>query len=533
MRLPTFALLPLLSCTVNALAELNNLKPSDFEPLTELPWKKANATTESVLDAIFREPNINIRYPVLAEYLRRIPITELGKAFDRCIDLEGTQTPDDLVEFFLELWAQRDPKHCWERTQQLFRIVGIEHDWLTYDGWGTATQPGRELARPRITVQDRKAISASRFWLRSSSLMSFPIGVEKSSLPKKDRVQIMKEFADTWLRRFGSWPGYRRAKTPWNYVSGYSDSGSQFIHQFEYRADASLSTHGGLQFEQEAAFEIAARRWMEANPASAPETMKATQEQKWPPIEGRTDPRPAGPSTELFIIWAKVDLPGMIKWAESLDLRKDELALRAKGFLMSRVDAETRNRWLAEAKSETEEEDYTANLLAGWAAWDPKPALDAAVATKDAQLIHDAAERAAFGPWGLPLNTSHYGLGVIKAFDAVASLPEETRKEAIAFWEPIMSQMGDVDIGEAARYGVDLLLRIDYVPRDGLLKFLTGHDVYPDEGGILDRTFCALRVWAVVRPKEMKAWIGTIKDVDMCKALTWLLEHPWGTGPEE
>jgi hypothetical protein len=96
-----------------------------------------------------------------------------------------------------------------------------------------------------------------------------------------------------------------------------------------------------------------------------------------------------------------------------------------------------------------------------------------------------------------------------------------------------MSQLGDVDIGEAARYGFDLLLRIDYVPRDGLLKFLTGHDVYPDEGGILDRTFCALRVWAVVRPKEMKAWIGTIKHEEMRKALTWLLEHPWETGPEE
>ena len=35
--------------------------------------------------------------------------------------------------------------------------------------------------------------------------------------------------------------------------------------------------------------------------------------------------------------------------------------------------------------------------------------------------------------------------------------------------------------------------------------------------------------WSKLR--EMKAWIATIKEPDMRKALTWLLEHPWGTGP--
>jgi hypothetical protein len=42
-----FALLFALSlCTTSA--ERNKLKASDFEPLTELPWKKADATMESV-----------------------------------------------------------------------------------------------------------------------------------------------------------------------------------------------------------------------------------------------------------------------------------------------------------------------------------------------------------------------------------------------------------------------------------------------------------------------------------------------------
>ena len=97
-----------ISTMVNAKAERNNLKPSDFDPLTSLPWKKPGATLEGVLGAIFREPNIGIRYPVLGEYLRTIPLGQLGGAFDMCIDLEGAQTPDYLIEFFLPIWAERD-----------------------------------------------------------------------------------------------------------------------------------------------------------------------------------------------------------------------------------------------------------------------------------------------------------------------------------------------------------------------------------------------------------------------------------------
>lgn len=50
---------------------------------------------------------------------------------------------------------------------------------------------------------------------------------------------------------------------------------------------------------------------------------------------------------------------------------------------------------------------------------------------------------------------------------------------------------------------------------------------------MIDRTFCALRTWAVVRPDEMKIWIATLKEKDLRTALTWLVENPWGTGHEE
>jgi hypothetical protein len=224
----------------------------------------------------------------------------------------------------------------------------------------------------------------------------------------------------------------------------------------------------------------------------------------------------------------------MVRWAEPLDIRKDEFARIAKGFLMSRVDAETRERWLADAKSTQPEEDFTSHLLSDWAAWEAKPALDAAVARNDAQAFCDAAAGAALGPWRPgPWNTWCLGVGAIEDFD-IAKLSAEMRHGIMGDWaQLVMEFWGEIDVAEAARHGLEFMLATDYAPRDGLIKFFSGHDVYPDEGGMIDRTFCTLRVWAVVKPKEMKAWIDTIKDAEMRKALTWLLEHPWGTGPVE
>ena len=528
MRTLVIALL-LISPVAEAMAERNHLKPSDFEPLTSLPWKKPDATLESVLDAVFREPNLAIRYPVLAEYLRTIQVRQLGKAFELCVDLNGVQTPDELVQLFLPIWAERDPKACWKRTKELLHLVGIEDGWLAHDSW-------KEM--PRITVQDISAIRASRFWIGDRhSLNSFPIGVDRSSLPRKERIRLMKDFTDVWLGEFGSWTGYEPVQRNPYSVWSYADTPNGVVHHFADRPDSEsmsriLPNIGGYGIGAEAEFEVAVRRWLQAEPSAAPEILKLVREKKWPPSQGQMEPRVAGPSTELLIIWAKADLPAMVRWADGLDIRKDDVGAKAKGLLMSRVDAGTRNRWLADAKSADEKLDRTGALLKEWAGWDPKPALDAARGIEEGDTVFDIVLAAAEGPWGsYPRNTSHSGLGFIKEFDP-SRMPEQVRTNSFLNWEMILEVWGEIDIGETARYGLDFLLRTHYAPRETLIKFFSGEDGYTDDA-MVDRTFCSLRVWAVVRPKEMKAWIGTLKEADMRKALTWLLDHPWGTGPKE
>ncbi len=69
----------LMFSTATVLAQRLDWKPTDFEPLTDLPWKRPDATLETVIEAIFREPNPAIRYPVLAEYLRIMPAGSSAK----------------------------------------------------------------------------------------------------------------------------------------------------------------------------------------------------------------------------------------------------------------------------------------------------------------------------------------------------------------------------------------------------------------------------------------------------------------------
>lgn len=502
----------------NLVAGRRNLPPADYGPLTSLPWKGTDATLDSALNSIFREPNVAIRYPVLGEYLRTIPVEQIGAAFDMCIKLEGTQQPEDLVALFLEIWAKRDPQACWGRVKDLFDVVGIEGGWLNYDSW---------LKRDAITVQSASAIRASPFYLPSSALKSFPVGVDQSVLAKNERVKILNEFAQKWFFAFGSWPGYDRKS-----LRRYEDRSHEIeyafgmsIEQFRGRRQGHTITSGRIEFE------IGMRRWLEMEPSSAVEVLKQAQEAKWP-SPGRIEPL-SGLSIELMMLGAKADLPAMIRWAETLEISKGEPALRVKGFLMSRVDAPTRDRWLEEAKSAAVDEDRSSNLIDEWARWDPKKGLEAAVARKDPELISDVADAASSGPWGgAPYDTSHFGLGVIKDFD-VTSIPQEISETARREWYQILEQWGKIDIGETASYGFNYLLRTNYAPRARLIRLFSGHDEYPDEGDMIDRTFCALRVWAVIRPDEMKTWIGTVEDEEMRQALSWMLDHPWGTVSKE
>mgnify|MGYP003575381401 FL=1 len=185
-------LLPLTAPLLSA-AELKPIKPSEFEPLTTVPWDDQQATLRDVLCRLFREPDFEFRYALLAEYLRIIPIEDFSTAFDLCVSLEGRQAPDRLIRMLIRVWAGRDPRACAEKVIDLFHLVGPD-DWLSFERW-------HEF---ELIVPNREAVKASQFWIGEHALSSFPFDLERSSLSKEEKLQIMRRFMDRWIEACGS-----------------------------------------------------------------------------------------------------------------------------------------------------------------------------------------------------------------------------------------------------------------------------------------------------------------------------------------
>lgn len=152
----------------------------------------------------------------------------------------------------------------------------------------------------------------------------------------------------------------------------------------------------------------------------------------------------------------------------------------------------------------------------------------------DPEILSWIPEPAAYGPFkDRPYDASHHGLGVIKDFD-VSKLPGKLHDGVTEEWPNLATERwGQIDVGETARYGLDYLVRNHYVPHQSLIKFFSGDDEDAPLNDLVIHTFCALRAWAVVRPNETQTWVATLEDAEMRKALTSLLENPWGPGGKE
>jgi len=516
--------LGLLTCGTG-LAQRNNIQPKDFEPLTSLPWvDNEKATLEQVIDRIFREPNIDIRYPVLGEYLRQIPVKDLGRAFDLATALEGTQTPDEVVYFLLYIWANRDPAAAWERTRTLFEVVGIEDGWLAPDTWDSL-----------IEVQNREAIEKSRFRLSRNALLGFVKGANNTEEPEIERVKLMKKFANLWIDRFHRWPDDRIERFSSYHGKTLQDYSSHVIMAFNVSPPRlQLDGDSDGSRDHRAGCEVLWRRWLVTHPDGMEELIQAIQSTVWQPNE-RPEPIPeqaARISSEMLRVWHRINPTAFKAWISEVhtEPRLLDAARTGRCMIMAEVSPALRKTWIDQML--TEKDPITS--LRQLAGWQPQLAMESASVVKDEYLmLADLVDYCAYGPWhGSPWNATHSGFGYLKEH-RLEHLPEPLRKKLQQGWFEctFMEQWGDLDIGEAAQFGVNLLLTDLQASRKDLLATLRGSTPPQLDDGIWDRTFCALRVWAVVRPTEMKKWIATQDGEDLRSALTWLLEHPWG-GPK-
>jgi hypothetical protein len=214
-----------------------------------------------------------------------------------------------------------------------------------------------------------------------------------------------------------------------------------------------------------------------------------------------------------------------------LPAERHKIALAAEGLLMSRVDAATRHRWLEDAAKVG---SGTKDLLGHWARWDFSAAWGVALATKDLELLREVFNEALFPDSWEPHNLQRVRLRqIVESINNHAFPPDVFRLLMQDEFVLLLEVWGEIHLGDTARHGLDLLVKSNEVPRDELLRLFSGDNSVGGDGDVLDRTFCALRIWAVTKPGEMRAWLATMKDKEMRTALTWLLENPWGTGSAE
>lgn len=443
-------LLPSVLC-----AERLSWKPSDFEPLTELPWEEGDESPSAVVERIFRETNEDIRYLMLGEYLRRVPLENVGQVFDLAVRFEGTNTPDALIELMLFIWAKRDSRSAWAKCQELFKRVGMEEGWLNYDSWNMN-------GRSPIEAQDIQAIRQSQFWLKRETLSAFPSGVDASSLPSKDRVELLQAFVALWFKHFDTWPGNGEPTYP---LGAHEFEVHELIRVFEMEPHRlQVWNQGSGSRVDRASDEVHWRRWLAHKPKDAEQVIRSIESKQWPAVNYGPQPLPSMPasiSIELLLVWRKVDAEGLIAWAKRVNLNDGKharAALEARCLMMSEVDAETRSHWIAEFVAS----DDAADRLRHLAAWHPHIALDWAdkVKTEVEWLLPDLVDGCVYGPWSYPLNTSHFGVGYINdhGVGRLSSHMQAGQWGMTSF----MEQWGDIDIGEAARFGFKILLDSNY-----------------------------------------------------------------------
>ncbi len=515
---------------VSAAVEFPKLAEADFAPLTAIPWEQGGDSGEKiampqVLRALYGEPNLGIRYRLLEEYLRFIPLSEMEAAFNLCVPLEGTEKPDHLVAFLIAIWADREPKGCWRWVQKLFAVAGLESDALDLDSW-----------THEVEVHDLEGVRASSFWIDRSALKGFPLIIDRSNLlTSNEKVEILKEFSGRWFAAFAEWPGF----APGEHVKGYATrsdpkGNASLLDEFrrrllvtksEIESDLSALRTGNEQYGTE----VVMRRIVVANPLFAPELVK---------IARRRNARV--PSDEFLLLWARKDVGGMSRWVETLlpktvpweerDLESyEKLEIRAKGVLLSLVEEGTRERWFNPPgdSSDEEKQEHVRALLASWARWDLQRAIEWAGRKTITKAAMELVNRAVYDWSNSDFRRSRYAFQVLSSFD-FSKLPPAVDKAVLGDAYSFMEQWDSIDVASAAKFGLAYLLRTNYAPRKGLIAFFSGKDIYGGEDGMIDRTFCAMRLWAVVRPGEMKEWIKTVDDAELRKALLWLAEHPFG-----
>jgi hypothetical protein len=493
-----------------------------FRVLSGLPWMEAGSTRQAVLERIFHEPHPLVRYEVLREYLHTaLPVEEFPAAFKECLALEQADFPGAVPEFVMRAWAERDPAAALRRCQTLFDLV-IEGAPLGFSTWSKPIRTGN-LEKTRD----------SSYWFGSRGVVhACWKGMAAAELAPDSRKKLEAEFTAAYARRFQASPPKdveepaqiwaRRHRSSYvNHpatISSDAEMGGEFLRLLTAPPE---EIPGMLKWPREpwddVLFPRALIRWMNGDAKKAPQIMERVLEAYDPRRTYRDDPAVMDVIPAEFLVeWAILDGAAFMAWAT-----EKHRGWRAEAVYLTvmskekEYDVETKDRAVTPKASKSE-----CHKL--WITLDPQGAL--------------------------PRLFRYYG----EEPDIHAALDDLWRSDPPAnYWRKVVAAFSDMDrrgSGNEAwgvtmvsatvdframikQYGLPWCLHSGELKESQVADIFSNRQAMGNELG-LRNTFSALRTWAILRPREMRAWIDGEKfTAGLREALLWLLDNAGNSQP--
>ncbi|MEM7012162.1 MAG: hypothetical protein AAF585_11820 [Verrucomicrobiota bacterium] len=259
--------------------------------------------------------------------------------------------------------------------------------------------------------------------------------------------------------------------------------------------DLDVVLNDSLARRHMAAFVIAARRQIVATPQKAPEVLILAEQFS------------DSAASEVRWSWGRVE--GDWAWSWFKANRPRDLGEDAGQDLFPFVSKSRREVMLRFANR------WRTSTFLNWAKLDAVAAFQASLNLDGREGYSSFAEHAWY-------RCNIEFQSIIEAIESIET-PLESINGAM-----ILEDWGELDVGQASRWGAHWLLTTGETDRDHLLRVWTGQ-AEPIGESIEGRTLGCLRKWAVCEPHRMREWIEVLEaDLEVKQALTWLLNNPLG-----
>ncbi|QIF00481.1 hypothetical protein [Roseimicrobium sp. ORNL1] len=449
--------------------------------------------------------------PLLEGYLATLPADQFPPAFEALCRLQMRQKSLQRT-LLIEAWAKKDPQAAWLLIKDWF-AQAVDSDHFK-DDWSQKILPpaNRTSLRAGSIVHDERDFEA------------FRKGLFQSGATTELKNTLQKEYAQAYAKAFhlDSPPDYSALTTPAPSSATTEPTPPPpeidypFVRQVLEAPATSFPAllDGAVTRRNEAAVICGLRRWVMVQPGAISEIIKWAEAQPQP---NHLD--------KVVNTWAAIAPKGAYTWLVSLpgEKRPDHVS-----EFLPYANIEQREailRWLI-TRPEHKPGDYDEALpsfLERWIVLEPKVAFEFALQHGGRSGFSEAARDAFYRVATL----AEFRQPIIEAIEAFPTLVDDQMDYMN------MEEWGDINFAEAARHGVHWLIKEAATnpdaqfPIDHVVKVWTGKE-NPVDGSMDDRTYGCLRLWAVVDPEGMKAWIKTVTHPEFRTALEWLHAHAEG-----